>query len=263
MVPRNSSSLTRSVLKALDVLEFLHDKGAGLPPAEIAHGIGVSRPTAYRLLATMADRRWVMKDPQDPSKYRLGYRVLQMAGAYLGDLEIRNVAHPFMERLSQAYDESVRLFILDGHEVVFIDQVLGSHPVHPFLPLGRRGCLHSKAVGKAILAALPDEEAQAVVHACGFEPKTPHTITSWPLFRQELERVRRRGYGTADQEDTVNLRAVGAAILNFQGLPVAGLAISGYVPQLPDKRMRVLGLAARDTAAQISEQLGYEPHSPK
>ncbi len=71
--------LTQSVLKALDVLECLQNERNALAPAEIARKIGVSRPTAYRLLATMANRGWVSKDSHDASKYRLGYRVLQLA----------------------------------------------------------------------------------------------------------------------------------------------------------------------------------------
>ena len=264
MVTKDGSQLTRSVLKALDVLEFLHAKGTPLPPAEIAVGIGVSRPTAYRLLATMANRGWVAKDPHDSSKFRLGYRILQLAGTFLGDLDIRSVARPFMEQLSRKYDVSVRLFIFDNSEVVFIDVVTGSHPVQSLMPLGKRGLLHSRAVGKAILAQLPEEQVESIVRTRGLPAVTPRTITALPELKKELDRVRKLGYGVADREDNENLRAVGAPILNFQGAPIGGLAISDLVPRMNDKRVELLGKAIRNTAAKISQQLG-SPHydSPK
>lgn len=257
MSTKDGHQLTRSVLKALDVLEFLHRQGIALPPAEIATGIGVSRPTAYRLLATMANRGWVAKDTQDPSKYRLGYHILQLAGTFLHDLDIRSVAHPFMQQLSRQYDVSVRLFVFDSTEVVFIDVALGSHAVQSFMPLGKRGVLHSKAVGKAIMAHLPSDQVDFIVRTRGLEACTTHTITHLADLEKELERVRKLGYGIADQEDNENLRAVGAVILNFQGIPIGGLAISDLVSQMNDKRMRMLGKALSETAAKISEQLGY------
>ena len=256
MVTKDGSQLTRSVLKALDVLEFLHEQGSALPPAEIAAGIGVSRPTAYRLLATMANRGWVSKDPQDSGKFRLGYRILQLAGTFLEDLDLRSVARPFMEQLSRQYDVSVRLFILDDTEVVFIDVVAGSHSVQSFMPLGKRGLLHSIAVGKAILAHLPAEHLDRIIQTRGLPAVTPHTLTTLSELKKELERVRKMGYGIADREDNENLRAVGAAILNFQGLPIGGLAISDLVSRMNDKRIALLGKAIHNTAAKTSQQLG-------
>ncbi len=98
----NTGELTGSVLKALDVLECLQEHGRPMTPAEIASTLGISRPTTYRLLATMGNRNWVTRSPNEPNKYLLGFRVLQVAGALLGGLDIRTVARPFMERLYAA-----------------------------------------------------------------------------------------------------------------------------------------------------------------
>jgi IclR family transcriptional regulator, KDG regulon repressor len=252
--------LTGSVLKAFDVLECIETHGTPLSPAEIANELGISRPTAHRLLVTMAERGWVTKSPQEPTKYLIGYRILQMAGAVLHSLDIRTVARPYMQQLSAKYDESVRLFLLDGDEVVLIDQVLCSRPLQSFLPLGERGELHSRAVGKALLAHLPDEKIAGIARTRGLKPRTSHTLTSLTQLRKEIERTRKLGYGIVDQEDIENLRAVGAAILNFQGVPTAGLAISGLVSHMTEKRMALLGEAIRDTAAQISKQLGCKQY---
>lgn len=255
--------LTGSVLKAFDVLECIEARGAPLSPAEIASELGISRPTAHRLLVTMAERGWVAKSPQEPTKYWIGYRILQMAGAFLHALDIRAVARPYMQQLSSKYDESVRLFLLDDDQVVLIDQVLCTRPLQSFLPLGERGGLHSRAVGKAILAWLPDEKIASIARTRGLKPRTAHTLTTFGQLRKEIERARKLGYGVADQEDIENLRAVGAAILNFQGAPVAGLAISGLVAHMTEKRIALLGEAIRDTAAQISKQLGCTQYEVK
>ena len=254
--------VTRSVLKALDVLECLHDNGPSLSPSEIAQKVGISRPTAYRLLATMATRGWVVKDPQNNGDYQFGYRVLQMAGSLLKVIDIRKVARPYMEDLSRRYDEGVTLWVRDDVEIVYLDRVYSTRPIQAFLSLGARGCMHSKAVGKAILADLSKAELDRIVRVCGLMPRTSRTIVDYEQLQFELEKARRLGYGMVDNEDVEGLRAVGAAIRDFQGKPIGGMAISGLLPHMSDNRMALLGDALAETAAQVSAQLGYVAESP-
>ena len=250
--------LTQSVLKALDILEYLQEEGKSVLPTQIASAIGVSRPTAYRLLATIESRDWVMKDAQRPGAYRLGYRILQMAGACLRHTDILRIARPYMEDMSRRYDENVSLFLLDDTEVVHIERVPSSKPLQPFSPLGARGVMHSRAVGKAILAFLPEREMERIVRIRGLEARTSRTITDFDQLKKELENVRRRGFSMTDNEDIEGLRAVAAPIFDFRGSPVAGLAVSGLAIYMSENRMFVLGEAVRDEAAEISRQLGYE-----
>ncbi len=260
MTSSKSGQLTGSVLKALDVLECLQEHRKPMSPPEIATKLGLSRPTAYRLLATMENRNWVTRSPTEPNKYLLGYRILQLAGALLETLDLRMIARPFIEEMSRAYNESVRLFVLDGDEAVYIDGVSSSKRLQAVMNLGQRGCLHSKAVGKAILALLPEERIEEIARDCGLVAQTPYTITDLDELKRDLARVRAMGYGIADQEDVEGLRAVGAAILDSHGTPIAGLASAGVVADRNDARLAVLGPAIHETAMRISEQLGYVHH---
>ncbi len=250
-------SVTRSLVKALDILECLHTDGPSLSPAQIAQRIDISRPTVYRLLSTMATRGWVAKDPQVEGNYRLGYHVLTIAGTMLKRIDLRTVARAYMEELSAAYDESVSLFVRDGMEAVHLDRVTSSRPVQAIMPFGGRGCLHSKAVGKAIMACLGERDVDRIIRECGLPPVTPHTITDPRRFKQDLARVAARGYGISDQEDAEGLRAVGAAILDLEDRPVGGLAISGLVIHMDDARLELLGKAVRESVAKISAALGH------
>jgi len=92
-------------------------------------------------------------------------------------------------------------------------------------------------------------------------PRTNRTIVDYDQLQIELEKVQRLGYGTADNEDVDGLRAVGAALLDFQGRPIGGMAISGLLPHMSDSRMALLGDALAETAAQVSAQLGYVAES--
>jgi DNA-binding IclR family transcriptional regulator len=251
------ASVNLSILKALDVLECLHQQGPSLSPAQIAHHVGLARPTVYRLLSTMALRGWVVKDPQTEGNYRLGYHILTIAGTMLQRMDLRLVARPFIEELAQRHGESVAFFMLDGVQVVHLDFVSSPSRFQAVLPLGSRGCLHSKGVGKAILACFGDQQVEEMVLRCGLTAVTPHTITDLPTLLADLRLVRQRGYGIVDEEDVEGLRAVGAAISNLEGFPIGGIAISGLVQHLDTSRLQVLGEAVRDTAREISLRLGY------
>jgi DNA-binding IclR family transcriptional regulator len=254
---KKTPAVTLSLLKALDILECLHTDGPSLSPAEIASKIGISRPTTYRLLSTMALRGWVSKDPQTEGNYRLGYHVLTIAGTMLQRIDLRTLARPYMEELFTNYQESVSLFLLDGGEAVHLDRVNGSRPVQAFMPLGGRGCLHSKAVGKAILASLDEPEIDRIIRECGLAKVTPHTITNPKRLKQELAQTRACGYGISNEEDVEGLRAVGAAVLDMEGRPIGGLAISGLVMHMDDARVKLLGEAIAASAHHISAALGH------
>jgi DNA-binding IclR family transcriptional regulator len=261
-VVKKTSTVTLSLLKALDILECLHTEGPSLSPAEIASKIGISRPTTYRLLSTMALRGWVSRDPQTEGNYRLGYHVLTIAGTMLQRTDLRTLARPYMEELANTYHESVSLFLLDGKEAVHLDRVNGSRPVQAFLPLGGRGYLHSKAVGKAILAALAEPELDRIISECGLIQVTPHTITNPQRLKQELSQTRARGYGISNEEDVEGLRAVGAAILDLESRPIGGLAISGLVMHMDDARVKLLGEAIAEISRRISAALGHLKQTP-
>ena len=205
----------------------------------------------------MGTRGWVMKDPQGTGAYQIGYRVLQMAGSLLKNVSILKVARPYMEDVSRRYDESVTLWIRDDVEIVCLERLYSTRPIRSVMALGARGCMHSTAAGKAILARLPKSELERVVRVHGLIPKTGRTIVDHEQLQFELEKVRRMGYGTADSEDVEGVRAVGTAILDFQGRPIGGLASSGLLPHMSDSRMALLGDALAETAAQVSAQLGY------
>ena len=148
-------------------------------------------------------------------------------------------------------------WLFDDSEVILLDRVASSKPIQTFLPIGCRGCVHSKAVGKAILAHLPTQHVNRILKDRGLEVRTPYTVTDYAALIKQLEIIRRRGFAVVPQEDDMNLNAVGAAIVGFQGEPVAGLAISDLVVNMPRQRMEILGDALRETAALISQQLGY------
>ena len=119
--------------------------------------------------------------------------------------------------------------------------------------------MHTSASGKAILAAMPDGQARALLTAWPLEALTEHTETDVAVLLRELERVYRQGYAVAVGTRHPEIAAVGAAILGAAGIPVASLSISLPANRFPRRMWPDFGEQVARAAEECSQQLGWRP----
>ena len=183
----SSRKFIGSVQRALDILN-LFDKGhVELGNAEIAKMMDLPTGTAAGLIYTLRINHYLDQNPSN-RKYRLGLKLAERAAVLLDHFDLRKVAEPFLEELRDWCGESVNLAIRDGNEVVYIERMFGDHSLGIRSELGRRGSLHSTALGKAIFSFLPEPERQKLILSYDFYPVTPYTITEKEIF---VKRTRR------------------------------------------------------------------------
>jgi len=116
--------------------------------------------------------------------------------------------------------------------------------------------LHCTSIGKAILAALPPEEAESLLSSADLEQRTPHSITSLPALREELAAVRQRGFAIDNEENEEGVRCVGAAIYDSLGDVIGAVSISALKFTLTEENLGEVGAAVLKTADDISQALG-------
>src|SRR5690349_17559237 len=172
--------LVRSVDRAIAILDVLA-VGGWKAGAEVARELGVHRSTALRLLATL-ERHGLVERDQRSAKYRLGGRLVQLASAVRGEADLKAAARPVCAALARQVGETVTLDVLDGDEIVPVEQASGSTSVVSVNWLGTRSPAHCAASGKVILAFGP-EDVRSRFLARPLERRTPHTIAN----RAELE----------------------------------------------------------------------------
>jgi IclR family acetate operon transcriptional repressor len=257
MIAQERGRLTLTVQKAMAILDCLGEEEIPRSASEIGRKLGMSRSTTYRLLTTLSSGGYVRQDPDKPEKYHLGFRVLELAGNLLDSIELRQQAMPFLRELRDLANETVHLVVLDQGRVAYIDKLDCSQAVRMHSSVGRLGFVHSTAVGKAILAFLPQQAVTSIVEQHGLPALTPRTITEIATLRRELARVRQQGYAIDDVENEEGIRCVGAPIFDYQGRPVAALSLSGPAFRLTRERAEGLSGAVRRTARGVSQQLGY------
>jgi IclR family acetate operon transcriptional repressor len=241
--------------KALDVLEVLADH-SDLGLSELSAQTGVSKASTYRVLSTLEARGFVIKDP-DTRKYSPGVKLIAMSSAIVSRIDLVAAARPFVVELQAAFDETVNVGILAGHEVLYVDILESAQGLRMAATVGDRNALHSTALGKAILSALPTSEARELLSSYRRAAATPRTITGLEAIMDNLAVVAERGYSIDDEENEVGARCVGVPIRDLHRRPVGALSISGPVARVGTDLLDTIGQRLQEAAAGIEERMGY------
>lgn len=247
----------QTIERAFDVIELLGNADHHLGISEIAHRSELPLATTHRLLATLRRLGYVEQNPET-SKYTLGVRILQLRGAVIEQLNLGVQAMPIMKMLMNRVEETVHLAVFNEGEIVYIERVEGLRTQGMYTRIGKRAPAHCTALGKVLLANMPEHIwFDDVVHRHGLKSFSETTITSIDTLQHELEHTRKRGYAIDNGETGECVRCVAAPIQDYTGQVVAAISISGPQSQVTVDRVEELGESICWAADLISQKLGF------
>ncbi len=254
MRPRSSyaAPAVDAALSILETLGTVHQMGV----TDLAKKLGLGKSSAYRLLATLVRRGYVEKNPQN-DRYQLTYRLFAVGSPAADRFDLREAAHPVMERLATETGETVNLGVLDGTRVVNLHKVESRHLLRMHMEVGGGVPAHATALGKVLLAALTREEIANRLGGRRLERLTRRTIVDRATLWRALARTRRQRFALDDEECSLGLRCVAAPITDHRGSVVAALSISGPSHRLPSRVLSRLAESVRAAAQEISGRLGF------
>jgi IclR family transcriptional regulator, pca regulon regulatory protein len=226
----NPRYFVRALAQGLAVLEQFDAAGGALSLMEVSRGLGCTKATAFRHLATLVELGYLEVDAPT-RRYRPSVRALRLGAAYLSALSLPELAAPVLERLSARLGESTNLAVLDGAEVVYVARVGSKRILSTNLRVGSRLPAYCTSMGKVLLAWLDEPRLRAALAATRFERVTPRTVTSAARLRPILRLVRQRGWAVNDQELDLGLRSCSAPVLDRGGAAVAALNVSASSAQ--------------------------------
>jgi DNA-binding IclR family transcriptional regulator len=244
------------VSRLFQIIEYLADSSDFVSLREMARDLHISAASAYRALNSLKEIGYVRQDPQD-SRYQLTLKIAWVSAQVLDHLQLRQIAHPFLEHLTSLTNETTHVAVLDGTEFVYIDKVDNTQAVRMRSRVGQRGLLHCTAAGKSMLAFMPETELEATLRRLKFVPSTEHTITALAKFREQLSLVRRLGYAVDDEENEVGIRCIGSPIYDHAGRLAGALSISGWTITMTRERIPQLAPELLKSCRDISRQLGF------
>jgi DNA-binding IclR family transcriptional regulator len=212
--------------------------------------------TAHRILASLIQNRFVERDAA--GRYRLGLRLLQLGVRLHGDVDMRAIARPIMERLRDKLGESVNLTIREGDEVVYIDKATPNRMIHVQQLIGSRAPLHVTAVGKLMLGAGGEDGMRGYAQRTNLPAYTRNTITALPQLIDECGKALSQGYGLDNQEAELDVGCIGVLLYDGTGRVAGGLSVSAPIERRRMEWIEDIIAAGRS----ISEQLGWRGDQP-
>jgi IclR family pca regulon transcriptional regulator len=244
-----------SLVAGLSILECFSAERPRLGIAALAQELNMSRPTTHRYATTLVALGYLEQDHS--RQYRLAARGADFGLALLNSMALRGLAHEHLRRLRGQTGHTVAMAILDGEDIRYIHWLrgwrLGQHAVNLDIGVGARLPSHCTAMGKALLAYLPEHTRERLIGQLRLVRRGPNSITGKQELRAELERVRLAGVAVNDEELAKSLRTIAAPVLDAQGLAPAAISVS--VPCETYSRQDLLaklGPAVVATAARIS-----------
>ena len=253
---KDAASVTRSVARAMELLQSFDETRPELGVTELSRLTGIDKSTVYRLLGSLQRGGLIEQNPET-SKYYLGFGLVRLAGLALQHLDLPRMARPYLRKLSEVSQETVNLSVMTSDsQIANIDGVSSPRMVRNVGWIGREMPIHAVSAGKVMMAYSTEEQVDQIL-ARGLQAFTEHTATDPGELQKELEQIRRQGYGIAEEELEMGLSAVAAPIWSHEGQVTASISISGPSFRLPRERLEELGIEVKQVADTISRQMGH------
>ena len=252
----NSSLYRVQVLdRAFAIIDALAETREDASLAEIAAIVKMHKSTVHRLMMNLERHRLVDRDAT--GHYRLGMKLYDLGIRAFSRFDIRHRAHPHLEKLMSDTDETVHLCILDDGEMLYVDKVEPRRSIRMSSTVGRRNAVHCTAVGKAVLAALPEAAVDQIIAQRGLRRFTENTLTTPAALKAELREVRQRGYAVDDEENEEGVRCIGAMVCDHSGRPAAAISVSAPSFRTSREKLRSLAPVVCEAARAVSLEWGY------
>jgi DNA-binding IclR family transcriptional regulator len=210
--PRGRTNGIQVIARAASILRALETESDGLTLAQLTQRVGLPRSTTHRIIVALQQER-LLSPTTANGKYRLGPALGRLGAVARGDL--RHRARPHIEELSRRTQETVDLGVLDGDQVLFVDQVQMLHRLGAVSAVGGLLPAHCTASGKALLAAARREGTLRLPPV--LERFTDTTITDPAELEAELDRVLETGVAFDREEHTRGICGVGAVARSLDG----------------------------------------------
>lgn len=248
--------MSDTISRLFQVIEFLAASDDWVSLRTMARELQITPTAAFRILNSLRELGYVRQHSQD-SKYQLTLKIAGISAQVLEKVQLRQIAHPFLQNLTSVTNETTHLAVLDGKEFIYIDKVDNSQAMRMRSRVGQRGMLHCTAMGKVMLAQLSTPDLSQIMKGITFLPRTNHTITDPIKFQEQLAHIKQSGYSIDDEENEIGIRCIGAPIFDHADRLAGALSISGWTITMTHDRLPQLARELIQTCLEISRALGF------
>jgi DNA-binding IclR family transcriptional regulator len=246
------------VVSAVKILGELRRIGeAGATQTELVRATGLSKSSMHNLLSTLEGEGFVSRDART-REYRLGPALITLGAAATGQTRLIGIATDRLAPLATDLQLSFAIAQPVGlYEAVIVERFYPPEGVHVGIRLGSTYGLHEGALGKCMLAALPQDEVERIIKKRSIPAHTDRTMTRPDALIDEIAAVRERGWGASMQELNEN-NAVAAPVAGRNGGVALILLVLGFAEQLGGGQIERTGEMLVELGRQIRSTAGFD-----
>jgi DNA-binding IclR family transcriptional regulator len=252
--PKRRYNIT-ALQRGLRLLQLFSESPQGMTAKEVAGRSRLPVSTVHRFLANLEGAGFL--NCTGDNVYHLGIACFAIGQAALGQLDIRRVSLPYLQELNRQTRETIHLTVRHGLSAVYVEKLDSPEQLRIHSRIGAAVPLYCSAVGKVMLAYMPDEEREKILPQLGLKRLTPNTVGNLQELQAELYRVRKNGYACDLEENELHIRCVAAPIWDHAGGVNASLSITAPLVRMAVARLRQLAPLIQTAGLQISRELGY------
>lgn len=259
--PKPSYNIT-ALQRGLRLLQLFGESPNGLTAKQVAGRSRLPVSTVHRFLVNLENAGYL--NCSRDGVYQLGIACFAMGQAALSQLDIRRVSLPYLEDLNRQTRETIHLTLRHGLLAVYVEKLDSPEQLRIYSRIGATVPLYCTAVGKILLAYMPDDERERALPQLGIERFTPNTVGSLQELEAELYRVRKNGYACDLEEHELHIRCIAAPVWDHEGKVSASVSITAPMVRMTVTRLRQLAPLIQTAGLQISRALGYPAggHAP-
>ena len=245
-----------SLQRGLRILSLFAAEERGLSASQIAKLSGLPVSTVHRFLTNLETSGFLNCD--STGIYQLGIACVSLGQAARGQLDVRRASLPYLQDLNHRTRETVHLTVRHALSAVYVEKLDSPEPLRIHSRIGASVPLYCTAVGKVMLAYMPESELEPILGQLQMKRFTENTVSNLQELQTELQRVRKMGFAYDLEEHETHIRCIAAPIWDSTGYVNASLSVTGPAVRMSTARLRQLAPLIRDTGLKISHELGYQ-----
>jgi len=224
-----------SLARGLQVLQAFSDQRRSLTIAQLSHRTGIPRASVRRCLHTLMALGYA---EADGNNFSLKPKVLSLGYSYLSSTPLTVSAHPYLNQISRSLNESCSLAVLQDDEVLYVGRSAASRIMSVSLTTGSRLPAYCTALGRMLLAHLPEPELDAYLERVPLKAMTERTVVNPARLREILDGIRADGYAIVEEELEIGLRSIAVPVRGASGNVLAALNIGAHAARVSKRKMK-------------------------
>jgi DNA-binding IclR family transcriptional regulator len=245
-----------SLQRGLRLLGLFVLEEKGLSASGVARLSNLPVSTVHRFLMNLESAGFLSCDTA--GIYQLGIACVSLGQAARGQLDVRRASLPHLQELNHHTRETVHLTVRYGLFAVYVEKLDSPEPLRIHSRIGATIPLYCTAVGKVLLAYLPESEREKVLEHLELKRFTENTVSNLQELHAELERTRKNGFACDLEEHELHIRCIAAPIWDHSGVVNASLSVTGPAVRMSTARLRQIAPLIREAGLKISAQLGFQ-----